>query len=60
MLELRKMNPADAAAQWEYVAVLPANENGVTNPYEGVSFQEYVNSVLPELMMHEHPIHMPD
>ena len=60
MLELRKMNWEDAQAQWEYVAALPANENGLTNPYEGVSFDEYRDRVLPELIMHEHPVNMPD
>ena len=40
MLELRKMNVEDAVEQWKYVAALPANENGVMNPYEGVSFDE--------------------
>lgn len=60
MLELRKMNYADAMAQWEYVTALPADENGLTNPYEGVSLEDYTSTVLPELMMHEHPIHMPE
>ena len=60
MLELRKMNEADAVEQWKYVTALPADENGLTNRYEGVSFEEYQNCVLPELMMHEHPVNMPD
>lgn len=60
MLELRKMNYEDAVRQWEYVAALPADENGLTNPYAGVSYEEYRDTVLPELMMHEHPINMPD
>lgn len=60
MLELRKMNLKDIKAQWEYVTALPADENGLTNPYEGVSFEEYKTTVLPELMMHENPVHMPD
>jgi len=60
MLELRKMNLDDVLAQWQYVTALPANENGVLNPYEGISFEEYRDSVLPELMMHEHPVNMPD
>ena len=29
-------------------------------PYEGVSYEEYERVVLPELMMHEKPINMPD
>ena len=36
MLELRKLNRTDAAAQWEFVTALPADENGFTNPYEGI------------------------
>ena len=60
MLELRKMNYDDIVEQWKYITLLPANENGLTNPYEGVSFDIYRDSVLPELMMHENPVHMPD
>lgn len=60
MLELRKMNYEDVVEQWKYVTALPANENGLTNKYEGVSFDEYKSSVLPQLMMHENPVNMPD
>lgn len=60
MLELRKQNIKDARHQWEYVTALPADENGLTNPYEGVSYEEYMGKVLPELLMHENPINMPD
>lgn len=60
MLELRKMNYTDIRQQWEYVTALPADENGLTNPYEGVSLEEYERVVLPELVMHENPINMPD
>ena len=60
MLELRKMNREDAAAQWAFVTALPADENGFTNPYEGVSYDDYLDRVLPELMMHEHPVNMPE
>lgn len=60
MLELRKLNRTDAAAQWEFVTALPADENGFTNPYEGIPFDAYLERVLPEQMMHEHPTNMPD
>ena len=60
MIELRKMNYEDIVEQWKYVTALPANENGLTNQYEGVSFDEYKDTVLPELMMYEKPINMPD
>lgn len=60
MLQLRKMNYEDALAQWKYVASMPADENGVTNPYEGISFEDYRDTALPTMMMHEHPVGMPD
>ena len=59
-MELRKINVQDAAAQWEYTTELPADENGLTNPYHGVSFDEYTATVLPALISHEHPVNMPD
>ena len=59
-IELRKINEQDAAAQWEYTTALPADENGLTNPYCGVSFDEYLTNVLPTLMSYEHPVSMPD
>ena len=59
-MELRKINTRDARAQWEYVTALPADENGLTNPYHGVSFEEYIGRVLPEMISHEHPVGMPD
>ena len=37
-MELRKINKEDAKAQWEYTTKLPADENGITNPYNGVSY----------------------
>ena len=60
MLELRKMNLLDIKEQWEYVTALPKDENGLTNPYEGITFEEYETTVLPEPMMHENPVGMPE
>lgn len=59
-MELRKINTQDAFAQWEYTTALPADENGLTNPYNGVSYDEYVEKVLPELISYEHPVNMPE
>ena len=54
------MNLQDIKEQWEYVTALPKDENGLTNPYEGITFEEYETTVLPELMMHENPVDMPE
>jgi len=59
-MELRKMNLQDAKAQWEYTTYLPEDENGLTNPYHGVSYQEYIETVLPRLISFERPVNMPD
>ena len=40
-MELRKINTNDIEAQWTYTTELPTDENGLTNPYNGVSFEEY-------------------
>ena len=59
-MELRKINMEDARAQWEYTTALPADENGLTNPYHGVSLAEYTEQVLPTLISYEQPVNMPD
>ena len=59
-MELRKINVRDAAAQWEYTTALPADENGLTNQFHGVSFGEYIENVLPTMISYEHPVGMPD
>ena len=59
-MKLKKINIQDAYAQWEYTTALPADENGLTNPYHGVAYGEYAAKVLPELISYEHPVCMPD
>ncbi len=59
-MKLKKINLQDAFAQWEYTTALPADENGLTNPYHGVTYDQYVRKVLPELISYEHPVGMPD
>ena len=49
-MELRKINMQDARAQWEYTTALPADENGLTNPYHGVCFEEYMQHVLRAML----------
>ena len=57
-MELRKINKNDAKAQWEYTTALPTDENGLTNPYNGVSYNDYMNKVLPTLISYEHPVNI--
>ena len=52
-MELRKINENDIEAQWAYTTSLPVDENGLTNPYNGVSFEEYLlgNSLISISML---------
>ena len=59
-MELRKINIQDAIAQWEYTTALPVDENGLTNQYNGVSYEDYIETVLPTLISYEHPVNMPN
>lgn len=59
-MELRKINLRDAYAQWEYTTSLPEDENGLTNPFYGVSWEKYRDEVLYKLISYENPIGMPD
>ena len=59
-MELRKINIQDAIAQWEYTTALPVVENGLTNQYNGISYENYIETVLPTLISYEHPVNMPN
>ena len=63
-MELRKINTQDAFTQWEYTTALPSEENGLTNPYHGVSYDAYLENcnsgsffceVSPEAAVLAHP-----
>jgi len=57
-MELRKINKNDAKSQWEYTTALPTDENGLSNPYNGVSYDDYIEKVLLTLISYEHPVNM--
>jgi len=59
-MELRQINIRDAAAQWAYTTALPTDENGLTNPYHSISYEDYLQTALPTLISYEHPVNMPD
>lgn len=46
------MNLQDIKEQWEYVTALPKDENGLTNPYVGITFEEYETIRLNSLKFH--------
>jgi len=50
MLYLKKANPEDIEAEWRFVAAQPANENGLTNPWTGVTREDFEKTALPQMM----------
>ena len=50
MLELRPANLVDAEAEWRFVAAMPADENGFTNDWPGVSREEFLQTALPRML----------
>ncbi len=49
MLELRELNDQDIEKEYLYIRDLPENENGFTNPYFGVTHQQFIQEVYPKL-----------
>lgn len=49
MLELREANQRDAREEYAFLAHCP-EENGFTNPDYGVSWQEFEQRVLPQML----------
>ena len=50
MLKLREANFADAEAEWRFVRDMPADENGLTNDWPGVSRDEFLQTALPRML----------
>lgn len=60
MLELRKLNIEDAEKEWEYITNAPEDENGLTNPDHGVSWDDFIFVSLPRLIGYSKGINLPD
>lgn len=50
MIELRPANEIDAKKEWKYTSELPEDENGFTNNYHGIGWEEYRDDVLPRII----------
>lgn len=46
MIYLKKANLEDARKEWELLRKLPLNENGFSNEFYDVSYEDFVNKVL--------------
>ena len=60
MLYLKKVNEQDAQEEYVYITNLPANENGFTNRYYGVSEEDFMQKVLPEMIHFSNGVGLPE
>jgi len=60
MLTLKKANTADSFREWQFVRQIPPDENGFTNPWYGVSHEDFVSLALPQMLDYEKGRNLPD
>ncbi len=58
MIELRKPTKKDAKAEWELIRDMPEDENGLKNEWHGISYEKFVDEVLPGWEDHEKGLNM--
>ena len=60
MLYLKKVNEQDAQEEYNFITELPADENGFTNKYYGISREEFMQKALPEIVNFSEGIGLPE
>ena len=60
MLTLKKANFEDMEKEYLFVRDMPVDENGMTNPWHGVSREEFEKSVLPTMLAWSRGEKLPD
>ena len=58
MIELRKPSFDTAKKEWKLIKNIPEDENGFKNKWYGVSFEDYINVVIPGWQDHEKGLNM--
>lgn len=58
MIELRKPSLETAKKEWKIITEMPEEENGLTNEWHGVSYEDYVNKAIPGWADHEKGLNM--
>jgi predicted acetyltransferase len=60
MLYLKEMNIEDSEKEWLYIKDIPEDENGFANNYNGVSFDEFTDKVIPHIIDGSKGIGLPE
>lgn len=57
---LKKANTDDTEKEWLFVRDMPEDENGLTNPWHGISLEEFRSRALPDMIRFSQGIDLPD
>ena len=60
MLYIKEANFEDAEKEWKFVAAMPADENGLTNKWHGVTREIFESEALPEMISRAKGIDLPE
>ena len=60
MLYIKEANIEDAEKEWKFVAAMPADENGLTNKWHGVTRDRFISEALPEMINRAKGIDLPE
>ena len=60
MLSIKPANFDDAEQEWRFVAAMPADENGFTNQWHGVTRARFLAEALPEMLRFAEGVDLPD
>jgi len=59
MIYLKEANVEDAEKEYQFLKDTPSNENGFVNQYNGFSYEEFMNVVLPQIIKFSKGIDLP-
>ena len=60
MVFLKKICPEDAEKEWLFVRDMPEDENGMTNAYAGISWEDFRDKALPAMIAFEEGKGLPE
>ena len=60
MLYVRAANSIDLEKEWQFVKDMPADENGLTNEWPGITKEEFEKTALPEMIKEAVGLGLPD
>ena len=60
MLCLKEANIQDLEKEWQFVKNMPEDENGLTNQWSGISYSDFEERALPDMIRFSKGIDLPD